>query len=352
MQTKLLRTSDSEWLDVLKRHQHDFYHLPSYLDFLAAYENSEALGIYVQDSGAEFFAPVLARPLPEALEADSKYKDLVSPYGYSNPLISPQASCKTQSELIKSFKDALKELNFVSAFFRMHPLLMSDKAALRENGELKKMGETVWVDLEDSLEQMDSNMRSGYRKEARKLERLGFRCSMDEWSNFDEFIAIYIDTMGRLKAKDYYFFSRDNFYRLKDALGQKLHLCSVYSPNRDIACAALFSENNGIVQYHLSGTAEAYLKQSPNKLMLRFVRDWAKERGNQYFHLGGGVGGDQDPLFHFKKGFSKKLSDFFGYRVVLNEDVYFELCKRAKVDTNSDYFPAYRILRSAAESPK
>jgi hypothetical protein len=85
--------------------------------------------------------------------------------------------------------------------------------------------------------------------------------------------------------------------------------------------------------------------------LLHFVRLWAKERGNEFLHLGGGVGGTkEDKLYVFKSGFSRQRHPFLTLRLITDEEKYLHLTHlRAKalnmqVDSllNSSFFPAYR----------
>jgi hypothetical protein len=93
---------------------------------------------------------------------------------------------------------------------------------------------------------------------------LNFFVSLDEWSLFKDFVEIYLATMRRVGAIQRYLFSEEYFENLRAALGERLHLCSVHSPRGDVAAAGLFVETDGIVQYHLSGTAVEYLAFAPS----------------------------------------------------------------------------------------
>src|SRR5690349_20019997 len=108
--------------------------------------------------------------------------------------------------------------------------------------------------------------------------------------------------MRRLDADGYYYFTPDFFIDLKSSLGDALHLC-VVEIDHQIVAAGIFTEVCGIVEYYLSGTAAEFVAGHPLKTMLNFVRDWPQERGNQVLHLGGGLGAQQDSLYHFKSGF-------------------------------------------------
>lgn len=84
------------------------------------------------------------------------------------------------------------------------------------------------------------------------------------------------------------------------------------------------------------------------KTLMDFVRWWAKERGNQTLHLGGGLGGREDALFDFKAGFSEGRYPFRTWRVVADEVAYRALgddwASRhgAASDGAEGFFPAYR----------
>ena len=112
------------------------------------------------------------------------------------------------------------------------------------------------------------------------------------------------------------------FEDLRVALGSRLHFCSVVAPGGELAAGGLFTDTQGIVQYHLSGTADCFVANAPSKLMLHEVRLWAKREGYSLLHLGGGVGSRADSLFHFKAGFSPLHSDWFTYHLVTDEDKY------------------------------
>ena len=80
--------------------------------------------------------------------------------------------------------------------------------------------------------------------------------------------------------------------------------------------------------------------------MFAEVMHWAQAQGAAYMHLGGGLGGREDSLFHFKAGFSKQRADFFTYRVIADPSAYETLCARWQehhhAPLDETFFPAYR----------
>ena len=126
-----------------------------------------------------------------------------------------------------------------------------------------------------------------------------------------------------------------------------MHLLVVRSGG-EVASAGIFSETCGIVQYHLSGTSQASLRSASSHLLLHFAREWAKRRGNEFYHLGGGVGANKDSLFQFKAGYSKLRRRFSTWRLIIDYEAYRELLALRQIEiagdqpASSEFFPEYR----------
>lgn len=75
-----------------------------------------------------------------------------------------------------------------------------------------------------------------------------------------------------------------------------------------------------------------------------------KHVGNEFLHLGGGVGASLDSVYSFKKGFSKLQHTFMTLGLIIDENKYNYLTNlRAKsLNTEAEkliqtsFFPAYR----------
>jgi sugar O-acyltransferase (sialic acid O-acetyltransferase NeuD family) len=117
-----------------------------------------------------------------------------------------------------------------------------------------------------------------------------------------------------------------------------------------VIAGGLFTLCDGIVQYHLGGTSDAFVKLGPTALLFDTVRRWAIDRGARVMHLGGGVGSKEDTLLHFKAGFSERRHTFETWRWVTEPGAYRELCDgNARLNledgvqrVSRDYFPQYR----------
>ena len=290
---------------------------------------------------------------PEA-EAAGKVCDVVSPYGYPGILLSDAArqSPEFVGEAVRRLSETLGEQGVCSAFFRMNPLLSENFPALFPENFFMPPTDTVAMDLTLDDARIWKNVRDGHQSTINKCTRLGFVPRMVPFhEHLDAFMEIYEETMTRVRARDSYYFGREYFEKLA-SMPEQVHCCVVELESA-VAAACLFFECGGIVQAHLGGTKSEYIPKSPFHLALHHVAGWAKARGNHHLHLGGGVGGSDDRLLHFKRGFSPLLFPFYTVRLITNEKSYRELTALRAQSANvpsedifkSDYFPAYRAPR-------
>lgn len=358
MRCQFIGPDSSLWSRFLADAPHDFHHLPKYValsakDRLSAPDaNGEPVAFHAEDDeGHRFLATLIVRPLPETCESPGPLFDAITPYGYACPLVINEQNTPIDpflDEAIAQFRTIAKNRGIVSVFMRSHPTIPLPIEALRRGGTLVQHGQTICIDLTATLEELWHQTRAGHRSEINRARKKGFVVEMqDDWRDFDEFFRAYTETMRRVEASEHYFFSREYFAELRKALGDVLHL-AICKKDGQVACGALFAEVCGIVQYHLSGTTDEFHSQYPTKVMLDSVRTWAKERGNQVMHLGGGYGGHEDSLFAFKAGFSHLRAPFYTWRLIADTETYHSLCQRWEARTGKTasppdgFFPAYR----------
>jgi hypothetical protein len=372
MNVQIIDIFNPLWLEILKKLDGDFYHLPKYLSIEANRINAIPEAFLAIDGEKIFFVPYLLRKCDESIFPSTirrlrgsaivsersaianKFFDVISPYGYPGFLYNQEAVA--DPSFLKAIADelifAFASKNICSAFFRLHPILNQNVLDIfpEDTFNFTENGETVAVDLSLSEEQIWTSTRSTHRNTISRCKRNGMIPKIvDAREYLAEFMDIYRETLDRLTAKSSYYFDLDYYLNLLN-LDNKVHLSIVELEGRVIS-SSLLLEHDGIVQYHLSGTKNDFLKLSPTTLLLHFVRLWAKIRGNSYFHLGGGLGGKKDGLYNFKAGFSKQRYKFFTLRLITHPENYdrlVELRSQAlKVSPdkllNSDFFPAYRF---------
>lgn len=358
MKLQVIDVSNPLWSETLRNLRHDFYHLPGYVAIEAKRMRAIAEAILVQDGEKVLFLPYLLRQCGDVFDEDLKASeifDVLSPYGYPGILLNEAGVENLEfihlamAQLTQTFKDR----RICSAFLRLHPILNHRFDESYPSQACKIHSETIAVDLKLTEAEIWQQTRPEYRNKINKSKRGGFAARIAPLNqHLHDFIDVYTETMDRVGASQSYYFSHEYFLHFVEALGESLHLCIVELDGQ-VVCAGLFTECCGIVQYHLGGTRNEFLKNSPTILMFDYVRYWAKQRGNEIFHLGGGVGGAKDSLYHFKAGFSRQRYNFPVVRLITDEEKYIYLVEmRAKllntqVDQllETEFFPVYRSLK-------
>ena len=367
MHSQVLNINSPLWQETIENIRHDIYQLPEYLSLEAKRQNKQSEAILIRDGDKVFFCPYLISKCQDiGISQDligEEILEIKSPYGYPGILLSESAA-NTPAFVdlaVNEFQRILRDKNVCSAFLRMHPILNENFNHIFQAGFFTENGKTISVDLRISESQIWSNTKGNIRNKINKCKRNGFIARMVDFDEYiDEYVGIYQETMARTSARDIYFdFNKEYCLQLKSALGEKLHLCVVELEN-EIASAGLYTESGGIIQSLFGGTKDKFVKMSPSTLETHYARLWAKERGNEFMHMGGGLGASQDSLYDFKASFSKLNHSFFTLRLVLEENKYnYLLNLRAKyLNINveslckSNFFPAYNAPISSIPTPE
>jgi hypothetical protein len=355
MDLQVINSSDLLWSNSLANFRHDIYHQAEYLRIEANRLRAIPEAILVAEEGKMLFIPYLIRNCGDVVpeEADAKgIFDVVSPYGYPGILLN-EAGINTPGfpdAALDAIAQEFRSRGICSAFFRLHPILNENSTEVFPKNKPTVRGRTISVDLREP--NLWTHTRKGHRSTINKCKRLGMVAKMVPFADYlSEFVAIYEQTMGRVNAtQGYYSFSSQYFTQMNDLLGNILHLCIVEYENQ-VVCAGLYTECCGIVQSTLGGTKDEFVPLSPGSLETDFARYWAQERGNEFLHLGGGVGGStEDSLYNFKAGFSQLSHSFSTLSLIIDEQKYHKLvdlkAKTLAIATSelldSGYFPAYR----------
>ncbi|MDJ0734626.1 MAG: peptidoglycan bridge formation glycyltransferase FemA/FemB family protein [Nostocaceae cyanobacterium] len=356
MDIQIIKLSDEIWSKTLRTIKHDIYQLPDYFALEAARSKSIAEAILLQDSDKIMFIPYLLRSCEDVIQnsISMDYFDVVSPYGYPGILFN-EAALKTPGFpdiAVRGLSNFLKTKGVCSAFFRLHPTINNDICQYFKNQHLFQLnGKTISINLKLSETEIWNQTKRDRRKKINNCLDMGLTARMVDFRDYvDNFANIYQETMERVGAeKIYYSFNYGYFMEMENVLRKNLHLCIVEIDNQ-VASAGLYTEYCGIVQGIFRGTKTKFLELSPGSLEIDYVRFWAKQRGNDIFHLGGGVGSAINNLYNFKASFSKQRHQFITMRLIIDENKYMELVKMRAKDLNidfqqlmnSNYFPVYR----------
>jgi len=328
---------------VFKAFQSDFYHTHSYHKLDAG----GSAGLFVtedKDSGSFIALPFILRNIP-----GSTYLDSTSVYGYPGP-ISSVAMADLPDSLVCAFRhqfvDYLNEIGVVSFITRLHPIIDQTRVTTGL-GETIELNSTVAMDLRKTPEMQFRDYRDSIQakvKQQRKKGKFLIRCAESK-QEIDEFVDIYTETMSRVHATDYYFFTREYFHRLLNAPDIKAFLLLAFCEN-EIAAGVILTVSKDIMQAHLVATSNKYYSDAPMKLLFDEARLFANSLGGvSFFHLGGGYGGkENDSLFFFKSSFSSLTFTYRMWTLILNRERYDELVQANMLnrELKENYFPLYR----------
>jgi hypothetical protein len=335
-----LDPTDPRWAAALECLPHDVYHLPAFSQAFAAAEGGRPVLLVARDGAQISLIPLLLKPstIVDRFEA-------TTPYGYPAPLVRGDDEFAARSARL--MVEALRQQGVISMFARMHPLLDSGRVLTRHVGTVVEHGQTIWIDLSRTEAELWSDTRGNHRTQINRSIKAGHQVFFDEdWQHLDDFIRLYEQTMRRVSASSSYLFPRTHYDELRRQLGDHVHLVCV-RVGELIAAAALFFETDGLVQYHLGATDDAFLRTQPMKLVMHHVRLVMRQRGNKLMHLGGGVGASDDSLFHFKLGFSPLRATFETWRVVVDSNAFTSLSRDAGVAADpAGFFPPWRMARA------
>jgi hypothetical protein len=337
VRSEVIAPDDPRWGAFLAHVEHDFYHVPGYVQLTADHEGGRAIALLVSDDTRAMLLPLILRPI-----AGSSV-DAVSPYGYPCPLVRGGDRDFLQAAMQAAI-DCLHEEHAVSLFVRFHPMLgLTPPEGI---GTVVLHGQTVSVDLSLQEDVLWTQIRETFRRDIKKSNRLGHTVRTDpEWDHLATFGRLYRETMMRVGATRRFTFDDRYIERFRDVFGAGTTLRLV-EIDGEVAAAALFVQTGSLVQYHLAGWDERFARFRPMKLMMQGAIEWAKQRGALRLHLGGGLGAANDSLMHFKAGFSPERHTLYTLRAVVDRPEYERLvgARDPSLDPgqHDGFFPQYR----------
>jgi hypothetical protein len=294
--------------------------------FLDAEGATHTLRIEAAD-GTELLAPLIVRTVDEGPE-----RDATTPYGYpglaaSSERASPRYAGTNGFELDPAAID-FSPTGLVSVFVR-HRL---DRVPLTGTTDRNV------VQIADPA--LPPKSRPSDRRQVRRNLEAGYELTLVPGPETTPrlragFLDVYEQTMRRTAAVERYFFTAAYFDRVLEA--ERTWLALATAPSGDLAAASLAAVSDGFLHYHLSGSADSHLSDSPMKSVVARLVEHAGELGLP-LNLGGGIRPD-DALEEFKRGFANRSEAWRTSEIVCDRAAY----ERLSADRDSGgYFPAYR----------
>lgn len=344
-------TQTDKWNETIKKiRKYDTYYLHEYAKAFQLHGDGEPLLIYYENQEIKAINVVMKRDIStdEKFEGnipENTYFDISTPYGYGGFLIEGNITEENIQLLNEEYTRACVQKGIISEFVRFHPVSNNSKG-LNELYDISTLGKTITIDLKNP-EIIWGNLIPKNRNVIRKAKKNGIEIY---WGRnvelFNQFVKMYNATMDKDNAADYYYFQND-FYEslLNDLKYNSMIFYAVYNDNIIAMSIILFT--NEQMHYHLSASDKKYQHLAPSNLLLYEASCWGYSNGFKTFHLGGGLGSNEDSLYKFKKAFNRNSKTEFSIgRKIFSEKKYLEFVdlrkKQIKFKENNSFFPLYR----------
>jgi len=331
-----------KWDEIVKTFaEYDVYYLCGYVKAFMIHGDGEPQLLYYENEEVRAIYVYMKRKT--AIEG---VYDSITPYGYGGVLFDCEVTEGQEKTFWKEYLKKMSEENIVDNFVRYHPVL-ANAVPMKVLSPVIDLGKTVAMDL-TSPEVIWENIHSKNRNMIRKAAKNGIDiCHGQGMDLMVEFIKIYNATMDNDNAKEYYYFKHPFYESIHDDLKNNYEMFYAIYDGKIIAMSILLFANRRL-NFHLSGSDIEYRYLAPSNLLLYQAALWGCEKRMKTFHLGGGVGSDEDNLFKFKIAFNKKSDYQFSIdKQIFDQQMYGELVKLRAAsdkafDPRSNFFPLYR----------
>ena len=321
----------------------DIYFEPNYAKLHESMYNGISETFFFENRDGVIQHSFLRREIPYLINGEV-YFDHITPYGYGGPIITQLSGDKERlvDNYTSAYLEYCKKHHVVSEFVRFHPLL-KNHLDFKKNFNASFVRQTVATKLE-----LDDPFQEEFSKSARKTTRQSLKKGftweiIEKPEDLNIFTEVYLDTMSRNEADEFYFFGSNYFDAMLRLISDHLLNINVYGGDKCIA-SGLYFVYKDYMHAHLSGTRREYLKDNPAYILKYVSVNWGKENGKQYIHYGGGTSNDpHDSLLSFKKKFTKEsIFDFYVGKNIYNQHIYDLLTHELSIP-KTDFFPAYRF---------
>lgn len=331
MQIKILDLSQKqEWNDYLTKlplDQQDIYFTPEYYELYEKNGDGKAQCFVFEKDGELALYPFLINSVNDlGYKLNEEYFDIQGAYGY-NGVVASNYKGSFRKVFYKQLKQFCKDSNIIAEFTRFSPILANHQFS-KNFMDVFCDRKTAYLNLEHSYKDVwETQYTSKNRNKIRK-GRKSLYCKISQDRTYLEgFKIIYNETMQKIGAESYYYFSNKYFDNL---LFKQNHIINVYdSSTEELQATMILMIHGDYAHYHLSGRARNCSNNAVNNFMLDEAIKFAIDRGCKFFHFGGGTtDSEKDSLLKFKSDFSKEKAKFYIGKKIHNQRIYDEVIKQ------------------------
>jgi len=333
----------------------DVYYRPGYVRAYHFAGEGRPVAVVIRIGSSKLLFPLLIRDL--TFDGQS-YSDAITPYGYGGMLLvsGPNPDSRVLQEATEELRNWAHSLGLAACTIRLHPLL--DEDTIRQASEIwqEKVrvfppSQTTAVELErwDAasfiLERM-STLRRRDVKKARSALQVRVSQGKEVAEDLKIFQALYRETMLRLNADEFFYFSDKYYEHLAGELGDDFAVATAFAGDRPVG-SYIFLAGARYAHYHLAGTNDEGRRNGAATLLMMAGCEWARRKGCSLLHLGGSLQPD-DSLWQFKRSFHGKAFSYSYITVIANDGQYKSLA--SNTESPWPYAPVGRASESVLAS--
>ncbi|HTS74187.1 MAG TPA: GNAT family N-acetyltransferase [Gaiellaceae bacterium] len=212
--------------------------------------------------------------------------DVTGLYGFGGPV--------GDAAFYGAYEEWCRERGVVTTFTWFHPRFQNQAYS---RFHVEPRGGTVAWRLEGDLFE---RLHRHHRRAVRKARDAGLEIRVTPApADLEPFARLYERTMAEKGATGFYYFPGEYWRALA---GREWLVLFEALEGDELRAALLGLTGGGWLHYHLGASERA---GGANNLLFLEAAEWARGKGFERFHLGGGVGGADDSLLQFKLRFDE-----------------------------------------------
>lgn len=308
--------------------QQDIYFTPDYYELYERNGDGKACCFIFESNNDTALYPFLINSVNQLglLSQKEEYYDIEGAYGY-NGVVSSSYKKKFIESFYKSFSEYCKDNNIIAEFVRFHPILQNHKFS-ENHMDVFFNRKTVYLNLEQSYDDLwkysYSSINRNMIRKARKINLSIITDVTDE--DYNDFFRLYTETMKKKSADEYYLFSQNYFWNLRNTLNENHRLMKVQYEGKT-TCMIILMIKGIYAHYYLSALDYGKKSFGSNNYILDAAIKLAISKCCKNFHFGGGDSREEDnTLLKFKSSFSKTKAEFYIGRKIHNKKIYDKIC--------------------------
>ncbi|MCM4172564.1 hypothetical protein DHD32_13820 [Arenibacter sp. TNZ] len=333
-----IKNNKKDWNNFLLRMEsYDLYHTFEYHEVMKK-TGEEPIIITYKKNETEVGIPFLKRKINDELF------DLVSVHGYLGPVSINVDDSFDSENFSMEFQQLLREQNIVTAFSKLNPYLRNQSKILNKLGAIENIGELVYFDQQMDMDDQFLCYKKDTIRLIKKLKPIANYKFAENSEDIETFIAIYYNNLDRLKANKSFYYKKDYFETLinSDMADAKIIL-AIHNETGEVMAGVFYFGTKSITHIELACTNDKYYNISPIRFLYDQIRILCHKDDMKYLNMGGGSGGREGSLMKFKSCFAQNYVDFNVWKLIAIPDVYDELQTVDQKNSESNYFPKYRL---------